>query len=122
MSRVLLVEDDQFLSSILRDHLRSNGFDIECAFDGDMAVRRAIENHFDAILLDILLPQKDGFEVLATLKSMSATKQIPVVIISNLSDPGSVDRMMKGGAVSYLVKAHVTPDIVKDELKKAITP
>lgn len=120
MARILLVEDDQFLSSILRDHLRLNGYEVECAFDGDMAVRRAIENHFDAILLDILLPQKDGFEVLATLKSMSATKQIPVVVISNLSDPQSVDRMMQGGAYSYLVKAHVTPDIVRDELKKAI--
>ena len=85
-----------------------------------MAVRRAIENHFDLILLDILLPQKDGFEVLSTLKSMSATNQIPVVIISNLSDEGSVDRMKKGGAYSYLVKAHVTPDIVRDEVKKAL--
>lgn len=120
MSRILLVEDDQFLSSILRDHLRLNGYEVECAFDGDMAVRRAIENHFDAILLDILLPQKDGFEVLAMLKSLAATKEIPVIVISNLSDQGSVDRMKQGGAYSYLVKAHVTPDLVRDEIKKAL--
>ena len=120
MSRILLVEDDQFLSSILRDHLRLNGYEVECAFDGGMAVKRAIENHFDLILLDILLPEKDGFEVLTTLKSMAATKQIPVVVISNLSDQGSIERMKQGGAYSYLVKAHVTPDLVRDEIIKAL--
>ena len=120
MSRILLVEDDQLLSSILSSHLKSSGFEVECAFDGDAAVTRAIENHFDVVLLDILLPQKDGFEVLATLKSMSATKQIPVIIISNLSDDTTVRRMMNDGAASFLVKAHVTPDLVRDEIKKVL--
>lgn len=120
MSRILLVEDDQLLSSILSNYLRDKHYEVECAFDGDAAVSRAIENHFDIILLDILLPQKDGFEVLAALQAMDATKQIPVVAVSNLSDPKSVERMMQGGAVSYMVKAHITPATVLEEVEKVL--
>lgn len=120
MSKVLLVEDDQFLSSILAASFRDHGHEVVCAYDGDSAVARAIERHFDAILLDILLPGKDGFAVLETVKSMDATKRIPVIVISNLSDEKSVARMKEGGASSYIVKAHTTPQQVMDEVKKAI--
>ena len=120
MARILLVEDDHLLSSILASQLKSAKMDVECVYDGDAAVTRAIEQHFDAILLDILLPQKDGFEVLATLKLMDATKRIPIIVISNLSDPKTVERMMQGGAVSYLVKAQVTPEAILQEVKKIL--
>lgn len=120
MARILLVEDDQFLSSILANHFRGKSFEVECAFDGDAAVQRAIQLHFDIVLLDILLPQKDGFEVLGALKSMEATKHMPVIIISNLSDEKSVERMREGGAASFLVKAHVTPASVLEEIQKIL--
>jgi CheY-like chemotaxis protein len=121
MAKILLVEDDQFLSSILTNHFRQHGHDVVCAYDGDSAVARAIEMHFDAILLDILLPGKDGFEVIATLKSMDATKHIPVVVISNLSDEKSVERMKESGASQYVVKAHATPQSLLEEIQKVIS-
>jgi CheY-like chemotaxis protein len=120
MTRILLVEDDQFLSSILSNHFRDRGYEVECAYDGDAAVTRAIQVHFDIILLDILLPQKDGFEVLAAVKSMEASKHIPVLVISNLSDQKSVDRMMEHGAAGFLVKAHVTPQSLVEEVQKVL--
>ncbi len=120
MSRILLVEDDQFLSSILANHFRGHSYEVECAYDGDSAVQRAIQLHFDVVLLDILLPNKDGFEVLGALKSMEATKHMPVIVISNLSDEKSVQRMKEGGAASFLVKAHVTPQSVLEEIKKVL--
>ena len=120
MARVLLVEDDRFLSSILAERFRDVGYEVICAYDGDSAAALAVERHFDAVLLDILLPGKDGFEVLAFLKSMDATKLIPVIVISNLSDPKTVERMMQSGAASYVVKAHATPDSLIAEVKKVL--
>ncbi len=118
MQRILLVEDDRLLSSILTDYLKRAGCSVECAYDGDAAVSRAIEANFDVILLDILLPSKDGFEVLAALKSLPATKHMPVVVLSNLSDQASIDRMLQGGANSYLVKSQITPAVVLEEVRK----
>lgn len=120
MSKILLVEDDRFLSSILSEHFRNAGYEVLCAYDGDSAVAYAVERHFDVVLLDILLPCKDGFEVLAYMKSMDATKKIPVVVISNLSDPKSKDRMKELGANSYVVKAHTTPESLLEEIKKVL--
>jgi two-component system, OmpR family, response regulator VicR len=120
MAKILLVEDDQFLSSILASSFRDHGHEVICAYDGDSAVARAIERHFDAILLDILLPGKDGFSVLEAVKSLEATRRIPVVVISNLSDEKSVARMKEGGAASYIVKAHTTPQLVLEEVKKVM--
>jgi len=122
MKKILLVEDDQFLSSILARSFRDALYEVECAYDGDGAVARAIERHFDIILLDILLPGKDGFEVLAAVKAMNATKEIPVIVISNLSDEKSIERMMRGGAASYVIKAHTTPESLIDEIVKILQP
>ncbi len=122
MKKILLVEDDRFLSSILAGSFRDALYDVICAYDGDSAVARAIERHFDIILLDILLPGKDGFEVLQIVKSLDATKQIPVIVISNLSDEKSIERMKQGGAASYVVKAHTTPQLLIEEIKKVLAP
>ncbi len=120
MKKILLVEDDQFLSSILAGSFRNAGYEVLCAYDGDSAVAFAIERHYDVMLLDILLPGKDGFEVLAAVKGMAATKDFPVIVISNLSDPKTVERMMQGGAASYVVKAHTTPESLLEEIKKVL--
>lgn len=120
MKKILLVEDDTLLSSILAGSFRDAGYEVQCAYDGDSAVARAIERHFDLMLLDILLPGKDGFEVLSAVKSLDATKDIPVLVISNLSDPGTIDRMKAGGAAGFIVKAHTTPPEVLQEVQKII--
>lgn len=120
MSRILIVEDDTLLSSILAEHFRHNGFEIECAYDGEEAVARAIELHFDLILLDIMLPKKDGFEVVTALNSMEATKNIPVVVISNLGDRETIDRMKQYGVKSYIVKAEANPMTILAEVKNVL--
>ncbi len=120
MAKILLVEDDHFLSSILADRFRAAGYEVQCAYDGDSAAAIAIERHFDVVLLDILLPGKDGFEVLAVMKSMDATKDIPVIVISNLSDPQTIERMKNNGAARFVVKAHTTPELLMDEVQKVL--
>lgn len=120
MKKILLVEDDQLLSSILTSSFRNAHYEVVCAYDGDSAVARAIERHYDIMLLDILLPGKDGFEVLTTMKSMDATRDIPVIVISNLSDETSKERMRVSGAASYIVKAHSTPQLLIEEIEKVL--
>jgi two-component system, OmpR family, response regulator VicR len=121
MSRVLIVEDDQLLSSILATTFKNKGFEVECAYDGDTAVTRAIELHFDVMLLDILLPGKDGFEVISACSSMEATKHIPIIVISNLSDPATVERMKQLGAKSFIIKAHATPESIYEEVHRMLS-
>jgi DNA-binding response OmpR family regulator len=118
MARILLVEDDQFLSTILATHFRENGYDVVCAYDGESAVSRAIELYFDVMLLDILLPGKDGFEVISSVHAMEATKNMPVIVISNLSDEKTIQRMRELGAVQFIVKAQATPQSILAEIKK----
>ncbi len=120
MKRVLLIEDDKLLSSILAETFRSDLFEVDCAFDGDYAISRAIGHQFDIVLLDILLPGKNGFEVLSALKALDATKDIPVIVMSNLSDEHSKERMKEGGALAYIVKANTTPQEIIIEVKKIL--
>lgn len=121
MKKILLVEDDQLLSSILTASFRAAKYEVVCAYDGDSAVVHAIERHFDVMLLDILLPGKDGFEVLTAVKAMAATRDIPVIVISNLSDEKSMERMKQAGAASYIVKAHSTPQLLIEEVGKVLS-
>ncbi len=121
MKKILLVEDDQLLSSILTGSFRDAGFEVTCAFDGDSAVVQAIERHYDIMLLDILLPGKDGFEVLTAMKAMAATRDIPVIVISNLSDEKSIERMKQAGALSYIIKAQSTPHLLIEEVQKVFS-
>lgn len=120
MVKILLVEDDQFLSSILANHFRNAGYEVFCAYDGDAAVSRAIEVHIDVMVLDILLPNKDGFEVLSALRAMDATKDIPVIVVSNLSDEKTIENMKGLDVAQYLIKAHVTPQSVLEEIEKVL--
>lgn len=119
-SRILLVEDDEFLSKILIEKLVIRGFDVVHVKDGAAALKAAGDKRLDAILLDILIPKKNGFEVLTELKRNSATKAIPVLMLTNLGKREDVDRALKLGAVEYLIKAHFAPSDMIDRLNKVL--
>ncbi len=105
--KILLVEDEQSLLKIYSNKLRNSGFDVSVAITGDEALRKAQTEVPDLILLDLILPGKDGFLVLEELKQKEATKHIPVVILSNLGQQTDIDRGKLLGAVDYLVKSDV---------------
>lgn len=111
--RVLLVEDDQFLRELLDRKLKSEGFNVQTAIEGESALVKVKEFKPEIVLLDIILPGTDGFSILEQIKADQELSQIPVVMLSNLGQKDDVDKGMKLGAVGYLVKAHFTPgDIV----------
>jgi two-component system, OmpR family, alkaline phosphatase synthesis response regulator PhoP len=106
--RVLLVEDDRFLRKAAAARLREEGFDVLTAADGEEALRIARAETPDLVLLDLIMPKMQGFEVLTTLKADEATSGIPVVVLSNLGQERDIQEALAAGAVAYLVKANLS--------------
>lgn len=120
MKYILLVEDDPFLSDIYITKLKEAGFEVDAAGNGEEAVKKAVEKKPDLILLDIVLPKFDGWEVLKKIKSDASLKTIPAVILSNLGQETEVQKGIDLGAVKYLIKAHFTPSEVAEEIAKIL--
>ena len=108
--RILLAEDDRFLRRAAEAALKRAGFTVLAAADGEEALRMAMAEKPDLVLLDLIMPKLQGFEVLKALKGDPATAAIPVVVLSNLGQDGDVQRALEGGAVAYLVKANLSLD------------
>jgi len=117
MKKVLIVEDDQLIFSILSRELLDAGFEVANAFDGEQAVNVTKEVHPDLVLLDILLPRKNGFEVLAILKADETLAKIPVVILSNLGQPEDIQKGRDLGAVDYMVKVEFEPKQIVSKVR-----
>jgi len=114
---ILIIEDDEFFRELISKKLISSGFKITEAIDGKTGLLRVKESKPDLILLDILLPGIDGFEVLSTLKEDSGTLSIPVIILSNLSSKEDVDKGLKLGASDFLIKSQVDSEEVITKIK-----
>lgn len=117
---VLLVEDDTFLANIYKTKFEMEGFKVTAVEDGEAGFTEAKKKNPDIILLDILLPKKDGFTVLEELKKDKAVKDIPVIMLTNLGQKDDVEKGMQLGATDYLIKAHFKPSETVDKVKKAL--
>jgi DNA-binding response OmpR family regulator len=106
--RVLLAEDDRFLRRAAEARLRRHGLEVLTAVDGEEALRIARAERLDLVLLDVVMPKLEGFEVLKLLKEDEATASIPVIILSNLGQERDVAQAKALGAVAFLVKAHLS--------------
>jgi DNA-binding response OmpR family regulator len=120
MSKILLIEDDKFLRELIIQKLGREGFEVAEAPEGEIGLTKMKEEKPDLVLLDLILPGIDGFEVLRQIKEDSETSNIPVVILSNLGQKDDVGRGMKLGATDYLVKAHFTPGEILSKIKSIL--
>ncbi len=118
--KILLVEDDPFLLSMYATKFEMEGFVVVLAEDGEKGLKLAGKEKPSIILLDVLLPKMDGFEVLKALKADKATKDIPVILLTNLSQRDDVEQGQALGAVDYLIKAHFMPSEVVEKIKKVL--
>jgi len=118
--KILIVEDDTFLAGIYANKFEREGFAVSLAIDGEMGLKLAKKDSPDIILLDILLPKLDGFEVLEKLKADDSVRTIPVVLLTNLGQKEDVDKGLKLGAVDYLIKAHFMPAETVEKVKKVL--
>lgn len=118
--QVLVVEDDQFLRDLIVRKLKEEGIKTLQAIDGEEGLRLAREKKPELILLDLILPGMDGFEVLRQLKADSGASGVPVIILSNLGQQSDIDKGLSLGAKDYLIKAHFTPSEIVEKVKKAL--
>jgi len=118
--KILVIEDDKFLRELITQKLSREGYDVQEAVDGEDGVRKAKEVKPDIILLDLILPGIDGFEVLVKIKEDSNLEGVPVVILSNLGQRDDVERGLKLGAVDFLIKAHFTPGEIIEKINKIL--
>jgi DNA-binding response OmpR family regulator len=121
MAKILIVEDDKFLRELIAKKLKNEGFDVVEAVDGEEGLKKIKEERPDLVLLDLILPGIDGFEVLARVKEDPNLAQIPVIILSNLGQREEVERGLKLGARDYLIKAHFTPGEIVEKIKNILS-
>ncbi len=109
---VMIVEDDQFLRSLTAKRLEKEGYNVTVAVDGENAVNTLATSKPDIVLLDLLLPGVDGFEVLKKIKTTDTLKNVPVIIFSNLGQKEDIEKAKNLGAEDFLIKANFTLDDV----------
>ncbi|MFA6106938.1 MAG: response regulator [Patescibacteria group bacterium] len=118
--KILIAEDDSFLLSMYANKFEMENFTVFMAEDGKKALRIALKELPDLILLDLMLPAMDGFEVLKELKGDEKAKGIPVILLTNLSQRDEIERGIKLGAMDYLIKAHFMPSEVVEKVKNIL--
>ena len=119
--KILLIEDDDFIARAYKVGLEREGFEIEIASDGAQGFAAIKRDGHALILLDIILPKMDGFEVLQKLKEEPHSQTIPVIILSNLGQDSDVERGKALGAVDYLVKANTSMDEVVKKVREQLS-
>jgi DNA-binding response OmpR family regulator len=116
--RILIAEDDPFLSKVMMSTLKDEGFDVELAHDGVEALAKIAKNGYSLVLLDLIMPNKNGFDVLKELRAKK--KKIPVLVFSNLSQDEDKKEAFSLGAKGYFVKSDMSIDEVAATVKKYI--
>lgn len=120
MSKILLIEDDKFLRELIIQKLGKEGYDVAEAPEGEAGLLKMKEEKPDLVLLDLILPGIDGFEVLSRMKKDAVLASIPVIILSNLGQRDDVQKGIDLGAEDYLIKAHFTPGEIVEKIKATL--
>jgi len=120
MKKILFIEDESTLQKTLTDILTQAGYKVISALDGEIGLRLAKKEKPDLILLDIILPRVDGFEILKKIKEDPELKEIPVIVLTNLEKMEDVEKAIQLGAKTYLVKTQYTIEEVMEKIKKSI--
>jgi len=120
MKTILFVEDESALQKTFGDILQQEGYEMISALDGEIGLRLAKENRPNLILLDLILPKIHGFDVLKKLKEDNETKEIPVIVLTNLEGLEDVEKALELGATTYLVKTQYSLEEVVQKIKKAL--
>lgn len=120
MKTILFIEDEAAIHKTFSDALAKEEYEITSALDGEIGLRLAKEKTPDLILLDLILPKMNGFQVLKALKADEATKNIPVIVLTNLEQMEDIQKAIDLGARTYLVKSNYNLPEVVAMVKEAI--
>ncbi len=119
--KILIVEDDLFIRELYERQLSLEGYEISTAEDGEIGLNRLAESIPDLLLLDIMLPKVSGLDLLRTIKAKEETKNIPVILLTNLGQDSVIKEGFNLGADGYLIKSAYTPDQIIEEVKKFLS-
>ncbi len=117
-NKILIIEDDGALLEMYKIKFQEEGLNLLTASDGEVGLELVKKELPKVILLDIMMPKMDGFAVLVEIKKDPKTKDIPVLMLSNLGQRSDVDKGQQLGAVDYIVKASMTPTQVVEKIKQ----
>lgn len=115
---ILIIEDDTFLQGLAANKLQQSGFEVNTVSNGEMALTELSSKNYDAIILDLMLPDISGFEILKQIRARETNNQVPVLIFSNLSDDKDIKMGLDLGATDYLVKANFTLEELAEKVMK----
>jgi DNA-binding response OmpR family regulator len=119
---IVIVEDDDIVTNILTERLKKAGYMVEIANNGRAGLDLILKKRPDLVLLDIILPEIDGLEVLNELKNNGFLPDLPVIIISNSGQPVEIKRFFQLGAVDYLIKVNFNPNEVLEKVRRILPP
>ncbi|MBU6388690.1 response regulator [Patescibacteria group bacterium] len=117
-NKILIVEDEQVLGELLLSKFKSEGYDAFWEMNGEDGLRKMRELLPNLVLLDLVMPKKDGYEVLDEMRNDEVLKKIPVVIISNSGQPVEIEKILELGAKDYIIKAQFSPEEVLEKVQK----
>jgi len=120
MKKILFIEDESTLQKTFSDILKDEGYEVLNAFDGEEGLRLAQQELPDLILLDLILPKMHGFDVLKSLKENPETKDIPVIVLTNLEATTDIEKALELGATTYLIKANYSLKEILEKIKSAL--
>ena len=120
--KVLIVDDDLTLREMYAERMKTEGYDVHVAKDGEEGISMAKEIKPDVVLLDIMMPGTNGFGVLESLQKDPATEQIPILMLSALIQDENKEKSKAAGAVGYIVKSETTPADVIEKIKQTLVP
>lgn len=118
--KILLVDDDEAITTVFATALKKDGYDILVASDGQSALEIAKTQHPNLILLDQLLPDMNGNEILKSLKQDPQTNSIPVTLLSNFGQKELIQEALQNGASDYILKYKIQPDDLRERIKKIV--
>ncbi len=120
MKKILIIEDEQVLQKTLEKFLIDEGYNLVSATDGEIGLKLARTQKPNLIMLDLILPKLNGFEVLKELKANKETKNIPVIILTNLETMDDINKALELGATTYLVKVNYKLEEIVEKIEQTI--
>ena len=117
LKRIMIIEDDTFLSSLMKVRLEKEGFTVIQAFDGEEAIELLKTERPNLFILDLIMPKVMGFEVLQTISMIPELEKTPVIILSNLAQDSDIQKAKEFGAKEYFVKVKISIDDVINKIK-----
>ena len=118
--KVLVVEDDKFLRTLISKKLASEGYEVVEAIDGEEGLKKFQEEAPGLVLLDLILPGMNGFDVLTAVRQDPGLRNTPIIVLSNLGQKDDIEKAQALGAKDYLIKAHFTPQEIVEKINKII--